>query len=48
MMQNMKVATSLIRVRRRSLAEWLENHRYLFLAEVGARPGLEVFIGGEI
>jgi hypothetical protein len=48
MMQNMKVATPIILVRRGSLAEWVENHRYLLLAGACARLGLEVFICGEI
>jgi len=36
----MKVATSVILARRKSLAEMLENHRYLPLAEVCARLGI--------
>jgi DeoR/GlpR family transcriptional regulator of sugar metabolism len=36
----MKVATSIILARRKSLAELLENHRYLPLAEVCARLGI--------
>jgi len=36
----MKVATSIILARRKSLAELLENHRYLPLAEVCSRLGV--------
>jgi len=36
----MKVASSIIRARRKSLAEMLQNHRYLPLAEVCARLGI--------
>jgi len=36
----MKVAISVIRARRRSLAEMLDNHRYLPLAEVCSRLGV--------
>ena len=40
MLGNMKVASSIIDARRRSLAEMLESHRYLPLAEVCARLGI--------